>query len=200
MVSLNITKQRLLALAGAAALTLSVAGTTMAAGPVTGTADVTTTVDAGVQSVSVAVKSGTALPNFTHQGTDASASTTLTVTATDFTSSGNPYTVTIQSSDFVGANNTITGDNFTISSISAATAVDSENPGTAPATNVDVVAGTALNSGTAPVEVNVFNAAAGQGDGAWSADVVATLNVPAYTPADEYKGTVTVTMSPVVGG
>lgn len=197
MVSLNITKQRLLALAGAAALTLSVAGPAMAADDVTGTASVTTTVGAGVQSVSVAVKEGQALGNFTHQGTDASNSTTLTVTATDFTSSGNPYTVTIQTSDFVGQNNSdnkITGDNFTVSSISAATPVDSVNPGIAPATNVDVTYGTPLS----PSAVNVFDAAAGQGDGAWSADVVAALNVPAYTPADDYKGTVTVTMAPVI--
>lgn len=190
MVALNFTKQRILTLIGAAALTLTMVGPAMASDTVT------TSITPGTRTASVA-DVGLGAVAYSHAA--GTKTGTMTLTADDSTGSNAGWNVTIQTSAFVwsaGSGGASSGTNipaadFSLSSaaapaMTAGQAVDATGGPLVPATSP---VGT-LNSARKVLQANTTF-----GNGNYTQALGVSLSIPAYSAAGTYTGTLTTTIT-----
>lgn len=186
--ALSSTKQRALALVGAAALSLTVIAPAMADDTVT------TEIQPGTRSAVVADTGlGTSgVVSYSHSAQNADG--TMVLTADDSTGSGAGWHVTIQSSQFVysgsngGTNIPATAFSIQTADAPVSTAGQAVDPTDGPKVPTTSPAG-ALNTAREVVEAN-----ANFGQGTYTQDIDVRLVIPAQSRAGDYTATLTTTI------
>lgn len=170
----------------------SLAAASLLIAPTAFAVDSTATVAVTGGSLAVTAENVT-LDAVTTAHTAQSAAGTLTVGVDDTTGTGDGWVVTQQVGAFAytgdNAGATIGAANFSVTSVGTVTAT----AGTDDATTVAAGAGGTLDSAR-----TVLSAAAGEGEGAYTAPVNVNLTVPADSRAGSYAATLTTTVAPPV--
>lgn len=185
-----VTRAKLFGLAGAAALSLSLVAPAMADD------SVTTEIQPGDLTAYVSAATITA---FEYSHAAHTVDGTMTLNVDDSTGSNSGWFVTIESSDFVWSEGTggaesgtdIPAANFALTSagtpaMTAGQAVDPTNGPKVPETSPIGELGTPRT---------VVEAAEGYGNGTYTQELGVDLDIPAYSAAGTYTGTLTTTIA-----
>ena len=148
----------------------------------------TTTVSAGSLTESNAT---TPAPSVTLDGTDQTATYSLTITVTDATGSGNGWNLTITSTTFTTGGGSPYTLSTTASHITGVTSSCVANTTCTNPTNALTYPIGVPAAGTAPTAVKIFKAAADTGLGTFTVTPSVAIAVPADTYAGSYSSTVT---------